>query len=397
MKKFNIIFVVSIFILMFFINAVFADFTKIISKNLKNRMEYIGNIITDNKLTLKTKSSGEIISINVKEGDKITKNSEILALDGRLEKLQYDESMVSVDIAKSNKNKAEASYNKVFEKPDKNEIDKALAAVKEARVNYEDAIRQYELQASLFSQAAVTKEQKLQAENNVKLAETSLKKAEASYQIIIKEIGEWDKKIAEEDKINSELQYKKSIISSDIKKINLENKTVYAPFTGSVTKVFVNKGEVLNQGAAVCELIDDINLYAELFASSDDIMNIFYGQHAEIISDVISKTFSGKVEFISSEAQMPERNFRIKVKIDNNGGFLKAGMFAKIILLSGKPETSGALLVPETSVYIKDEKFYIKIKNKNELVETPVDILRKFNGFYQIKSSKINSDSVVQY
>jgi len=394
MKKKILFFLVTV--LVFNHSYIHSEEWKIIRKHLKSKLEYVGDIAAENKVTLRSKSGGELIDVYIKEGCRVLKDSPVIALDCRIEKLQYDESMISIETAKSNKIKTELSYNKIFEGPDKNEINRGLISINEAKLNHSNAVRQLELNASLFQQNAITSEQKKQSENNVKLAEEALKKTEASYQLILKPVSEWDKKLLEQDKINAELQLKKSEIASDLKKINLENKTLYAPFAGTVTNVFIRNGELISQGAPICELLDENDLSAEFYVSPEDVFSVYYGQKIKIICDAISeKSFNGEIHFISNEVKLPDRTLRVKARLTDCGGFLKPGMFGRILIQT--EQNAEALLIPDKSVFYNKSVPFVKLKIDDKIVETPITIIRSFNGFHQIKGNKIQQNLLIEY
>ena len=119
---------------------------------------------------------------------------------------------------------------------------------------------------------------------------------------------------------------------------------VLAPITGSVTKRFIEAGELAGTGTPLVRLADLREMDITIYVSEAQLPNVTLGQNASVRVDAFSRRqFDGKVVFISSVAEFTPKNiqtsdertklvFAVKVRVPNPDGFLKAGIPADVIL-----------------------------------------------------------------
>lgn len=104
-----------------------------------------------------------------------------------------------------------------------------------------------------------------------------------------------------------------------------------APFSGVIDSVPVEKGQWLQSGASVAELLslDPIVVRAEL--NELDVGEIGVGSKAEVTL-VDGRKFEGKVRYVSKLASKITRTFPVEVALANPAGQIPAGMTAQITL-----------------------------------------------------------------
>jgi HlyD family secretion protein len=119
---------------------------------------------------------------------------------------------------------------------------------------------------------------------------------------------------------------------------------VLAPITGSVTKRFIEAGELAGTGTPLVRLADLRQMDITIYVSEAQLPGVTLGQIAHVRVDAFSeRQFDGKVVFISSIAEFTPKNiqtsdertklvFAVKVRVPNPDGFLKAGIPADVVL-----------------------------------------------------------------
>jgi len=148
----------------------------------------------------------------------------------------------------------------------------------------------------------------LQAENAVKEAESELQSAR---------LGS-PKNVIE----SKERQLQETNLQLELKRKDLEDTVLKAPFSGRVSKIHVERGEIISGEAVsasqeILRLIDTSRLFAEITVDEVDIAQLKVGQRAEVTIDAYAdEIFSGKVVYIAPETTTSQGLVVVEVKIE---------------------------------------------------------------------------------
>jgi HlyD family secretion protein len=116
-----------------------------------------------------------------------------------------------------------------------------------------------------------------------------------------------------------------------------DDAVVTAPIDGVVTERLLDPGEIVSPRMPIAVLTDLDHVWAEVFVDEPMIPRIKLGQSATVFTDAGGPGLSGKVSYVSSQAEFTPRNvqtaedrsklvYRVKVAVDNSKGILKHGM-----------------------------------------------------------------------
>lgn len=183
---------------------------------------------------------------------------------------------------------------------------------------------------------------RLRAENALKEAESELQSAR---------LGS-PKNVVEE----KERQLKERKLELELERKVLEDTVLKAPFSGMVSKTYVEKGEIVAGEAvsgskAILRLIDTSRLFAEVTADEVDVAQIQLGQKAEVTIDAYrDEIFSGKVVYIAPETTTSQGLVVVEVKIELEKADpkLKPGFTASADIIVG--EAKNVLFLPVEAV-----------------------------------------------
>lgn len=135
-------------------------------------------------------------------------------------------------------------------------------------------------------------------------------------------------------------------VSSLNKKVN--DCVVTAPLAGTVTKRFVEKGELVGQGMPLVRIANLGRMNIMIYVPEVELPRIVLGQRATIRVDAFAnRDFQGTVTFISPTAEFTPKNiqtkddrtklvFGVRLAVDNPDGTLKAGIPADVTLPTGQ-------------------------------------------------------------
>lgn len=275
-------------------------------------------------VTVSSKVSGQIKSINVKEGDKVKSGDLLLAVDHDLLDIQLRQAQSGVDLA-------QAQYNLVKNGATKNDIRIQADLVEQARVNMDAAKLEKDRAENLFKENSITRQQYDNAISRYDLAASQYKTAQDNLTKI--------KNISRPEDIESaRANLNKAISAYDLLKKNIEDCSVYAPVNGIISKKFIEQGEIINPQSSLLKISDLETVNLMIYVSETELGKVKLNETADVTVDSYKdKVYKGKVIFISPEAEFTPKNiqtkdertklvFGVKLEIENPQFDLKPGM-----------------------------------------------------------------------
>jgi len=233
-----------------------------------------GKIQPEIEVKISSEVSGEIISLNVKEGQVVRKGELLVKINPDLYTSGYNRSVSNLSGTKAGLSQSDASYN-------------------EAKANYDR-------NKSLFEKGVISK-------------------------------SDWDKSIAtfEGAKAAKQSAYynvQSALATVNESKDNLGRTTIYAPADGTISVLNVELGErVLGTqqmaGTEILRVANLNNMEVEVDVNENDIVKIKVGDLANVEVDAyLKKQFKGVVTSISNSASTAltadqVTNFKVKVRI----------------------------------------------------------------------------------
>ncbi|MBW2241747.1 MAG: efflux RND transporter periplasmic adaptor subunit [Deltaproteobacteria bacterium] len=118
----------------------------------------------------------------------------------------------------------------------------------------------------------------------------------------------------------------------------LAKKTLFAPFAGALQGFPVEKGEVLQPGESVGELLDLSTARLALGVTDREIVALRAGASVTVELEAYpGETLEGRILHVGAAADTTSRKFPIEVEIDNPGQRILPGMVARVELKLGEP------------------------------------------------------------
>lgn len=174
--------------------------------------------------------------------------------------------------------------------------------------------------------------------------------------------------------------------------------SIYAPISGSITKVNVTMGTYVSPATAILEIIDNDHLHLELSVFEKDIMRLKKGQSIHFkIPESSQETYQAEVHLIGTSIES-NRTIKVHGHLENEEeiNFL-TGMFvdAEIVV-----ESAFAKALPETAIAkIEEENFVLLLHEKTEegyyFEQIELETGHVSKEFIQIKDSdKLDSKAI---
>ncbi|HYE85752.1 MAG TPA: HlyD family efflux transporter periplasmic adaptor subunit [Vicinamibacterales bacterium] len=282
-------------------------------------------------------AGGRILTLNVKEGDRVQQGQTILTLDTR-------DTQLAIDRAKAERAAAEAQLRLVQAGARVEDIRQAQAQIETARADVAAARSELEsaeqdltrfetlLQSNAGSRKQrddaatrrnVARDRVLAAEGRVKTAEETLAKLRAG---------------ARREEVDA-ARARVGTVTAQIAALEkgLTDATLVSPIAGVVTEKLVEVGEIIPPRAPAVVIVDLDRTWADVFVPEPTVPQIKIGQAATLFTDAGGNGINGTVAYISPKAEFTPRNvqtaeersklvYRVRINVDNKDGILKQGM-----------------------------------------------------------------------
>jgi HlyD family secretion protein len=311
---------------------------KVMSSTIVETVSATGKIQPEIEVKISPEVSGEIILLNVKEGQVVKKGDLLVKINPDLYTSSYNRSVSNLSGSKAGLTQSEASF-------------------KEAKANYER-------NKTLYEKGVISR--------------SDWDKAIASFEV------------AKATKQNSYYSVQSASASVSEARDNLGRTTIYSPADGTISVLNVELGERVlgTQQMAGTELLRVANLNnmeVEVDVNENDIVKIKIGDEANVEVDAyLKKKFKGVVTSISNSASTTltsdqVTNFKVKVRIlkDSYQDLLEGkpstyspfrpGMTATVDIVT--TTKTNVLAVPISSVVVKSDTTAVKdfkVEDPNE-------------------------------
>ncbi|MBZ4041805.1 efflux RND transporter periplasmic adaptor subunit [Flavobacterium hibisci] len=319
------------------------EISKVVASTIVETVSATGKIQPEIEVKISPEVSGEIILLNVKEGQVVKKGDLLVKINPDLYTSSYNRSVSNLSGTKAGLTQSEASF-------------------KEAKANYER-------NKTLYDKGVISK-------------------------------SDWDKAIASFEVAKATRQssyYNVQSASASVNeaKDNLGRTTIYSPADGTISVLNVELGERVlgTQQMAGTELLRVANLNnmeVEVDVNENDIVKIKIGDEANVEVDAyLKKKFKGVVTSISNSASTAltsdqVTNFKVKVRILKESyqdllegkpasySPFRPGMTATVDIIT--TTKTNVLAVPISSVVVKSDTTAVKdfkVEDPNEKKTAP--------------------------
>lgn len=293
-----------------------------------------GKIQPETEVKISPEVSGEIIELNVKEGDFVEKGTLLLR--------------IKPDIYLSNRDQAEASLNST-----RSNLANASARLAQSEAQLEKEQLSYNRNKKLWEQKTISQSEWEAAESAFKVVKADVEAARQSVRA-------------------AEFQVKNAEASLKVSNENLYKTTIYAPMRGTVSSLKVELGERvvgtnMMTGTELLRIADLSRMEVKVDVNENDIVRVSMGDTAMVEVDAyLNKMFKGIVTEIANSATTTGAttdqvtNFEVRILLlsdsykdittKENPNPFRPGMSATVDIQTAK--TFNVLTVPIQAVTI---------------------------------------------
>lgn len=145
--------------------------------------------------------------------------------------------------------------------------------------------------------------------------------------------------------------------------MNYAESPVKAPVAGTITSFPLTIGATCAPAAAVAQISSTGKLEIQTNIAERFISRIKNGQKASVSFDAYpGHRFNATVFEVSPVLDTSTRTMRIKLRVDSAESYLKAGMYARVQLIT--EQISNAIIVPYDAILTREDGNYVFIVNR---------------------------------
>lgn len=173
--------------------------------------------------------------------------------------------------------------------------------------------------------------------------------------------------------------------------------SIYAPISGSITKVNVTKGAYVSPATSIMEIINNDHIHLELSVFEKDIMKLRKGQKIDFkIPEASSDTYKAEVHLVGTSIEA-NRTIKVHGHLEDESGInFLTGMFVDASIIT---DSAFAKALPSESIIVVDEVAFVLLLDKKEgdtyyFNQTEVEVNKNYDGFSIIESkNSFNPDA----
>jgi RND family efflux transporter MFP subunit len=201
--------------------------------------------------------------------------------------------------------------------------------------------------------------------------------------------------VSKQDLDNAEAAHKIAKATFDAAATRLSYAKVTAPFSGYVTKRYLDAGALVSPNSSILFTLMDIDqMKIMINVLEKNIPLIKPGKKAMITVDAFpGRTFEGTVTRLSEAVDLATRTMAVEIDIPNADHTLKAGMFANVVLLID--QHPDAITVPTQVLQSDDSGPFLFVARQDTARRVNVTLGNEQEGRTEILSGVTLADSVI--
>jgi HlyD family secretion protein len=283
------------------------------------------------QIDVRCEVSGRLLKLHYDEGDRVKPGDVLAEIDH--EKMDYE-----LQEARSRISELDARLALLQHGYRIAEVQKAEHMLMEADIELQRAKRDFERFQRLFQEGVASDRERDQAQTNYWASQKRYDRAQKDYQIF--KDGFRQEEIAAAQSAKESAEAIVQLITRRIK-----DASVLSTASGVISERYVEPGEIVSAGSLLFSVRDLQDTWIMAYISEKHLGKVMLGQTGYAFIDSFpDKKFSGKVTYISPEAEFTPKNIQtkeervklvygVKVQLDNAEELLKAGMPADVMIL----------------------------------------------------------------
>jgi membrane fusion protein (multidrug efflux system) len=183
-------------------------------------------------------------------------------------------------------------------------------------------------------------------------------------------------------------------------KLHLSFTEIRAPFAGTVDRIPLKLGSLIDEGALLTSLSDNSQMFAYFNVSEPEYLD--YETNTKdrantkvglLLANNLPLKYKGDVETIESEFDHETGNIAFRARFPNPDKLLKHGETGKVLMTV---PLRNALVIPQKTTYEIQDKIYVFVVDKNNVVKSKnITISGRMPDLYVVESGISEGDRIL--
>ncbi|HEX6162262.1 MAG TPA: efflux RND transporter periplasmic adaptor subunit [Vicinamibacterales bacterium] len=282
-------------------------------------------------------AGGRVLTLTVKEGDRVQPGQAVMTLDTRDVQLAIDRAKAERAAAEAQLRLVQAGARAEDIRQAESQIETARAEVGAARSELDAAENDLTRFDTLLKNNSGSRKQRDDAATRRDVARDRVAQAESRVKTA-QEVLARLRAGARREEVDA-ARARVDVVTAQIASLEkgLGDATLQSPIAGIVTERLVEVGEVIMPRAPAIVVVDLDHAWADVFVPEPAVPQIKIGQQATVFTDAGGAGLPGTIAYISPKAEFTPRNvqtaeersklvYRVRINVDNKAGILKQGM-----------------------------------------------------------------------
>ncbi len=314
--------------------------------------------IATDTVAISSRVSGWVVDLPVSDGERISRNTLLIAIDPRESELRLTEYGARIGALTAARSQIAAEIELIDQttarrvEAARSHADAANVAVRASLEQFELARADFERTRSLLKDQIVSRQRLDQVQTELSRAQERHQKAQADLAAALADVGEAEAARGQMTVLAKRidaLRHEEAEIAAqrDRQVLDVADRTIKSPIDGVVSETFVDVGEFVSPGQRLMLIHDPAAIWVEANIKETDIRHLAPGMPVEVLIDAFpDQTFSGTVsrigqattsEFALLPNPNPSGNFTkvtqrlpVRIALDPGDAALRPGMMAVI-------------------------------------------------------------------
>ena len=276
------------------------------------------------EVNVASKVPGQLMRLEVQEGDIVKKGDTLAIIDNETQQLQLQQAQAGIDLA-------DAQYQLLKNGARTEDLQSAEEAVHQTESGYKIAASDFERIKELYSSNSVTKKQYEDAESRTTITKAQFNSAKQN-------LLKLQRFARTEDLSAAKARVDQAKAQANLIKKQIADSYIAAPVGGTITYKPVEEGELIGLGTTIVRISRLEKMELMIYVNETELGKVKMGSSADVVIDTFpDKKYPATVVYISPVAEFTPRNvqtkdertklvFGVKLEVENASGELKPGM-----------------------------------------------------------------------
>ncbi len=329
-------------------------------------LELTGTAEPWKSVTISADLAGKLDVLRLTEGQTVKLGQTVAGVDSRSLMAQRDQATANLRLSKVQEKWQHKNQTK---------------QVSLAESQYDNTASTFARQQKLYQEQVVSAQNFDNAQSNLTNAKLQLEMQQISRSSTVE--------------VNQE-QTKVAASNLRIANVNLAKAAITSPIAGYVNRVHVERGEYVNPGAPIADVVQMSPVKVVVGIPERDIGSIQIGQAVAVTFDAIPDVkFRGFVKFIAATAAGESKTFPVQVQVANPGLKIKGGMIGRVSF--ERDSESQAIVIPQDTVIDQADGRYVFIEADGKAKKVKVELGQRDGAQVVVITGLKGGDAVISF